>query len=366
VASHPDPNTRALNAASVSINGKAYVTNQNVNVPNQNTLWEYNPLTYTWTQKASSPVDLGWGLSAFVINDIAYFGSIGPNAYFFSYDPSTDTWAQKTGIASTFQKVSSYAFAIGGRGYLGGGCDFFNQCYVNFYEYDPVTDTWAQKSNFGLARGKAVTGVVAGKGYVIGGQDNNSTLTKECWEYDPAVDLWMPKSDLPGDRRRDHAGFTIGNRIFVGTGFNGTNVRLSDFYEYQPITDAWTQRANYGFGCHKATGFSANNKGYFSLGESTGGASTYSTLVYQPNIVTGLEESVHEPVLVISGNGSVQVNFLSETTAKIQLTTLLGQLIIEKEIAGEKVVFQVPDMAKTMYLLKIISGEKVYTRRLVL
>ena len=40
-------------------------------------------------------------------------------------------------------------------------------------------------------------------------------------------------------------GFTINNLIYIGTG-NGVNgVDLSDFYQFDPIADSWTQKANY-------------------------------------------------------------------------------------------------------------------------
>jgi hypothetical protein len=55
---------------------------------------------------------------------------------------------------------------------------------------------------------------------------------------------------------------------YVGTGA-GYNGATADFWEYDPVTDTWTQKADFGGGIRRdAIGFSINGKGY--LGTGTG------------------------------------------------------------------------------------------------
>ena len=57
------------------------------------------------------------------------------------------------------------------------------------------------------------------------------------------VGNWVQKSELDGPARRDAVAFTIGDRAFIGTGYDGTD-RLRDFWEYDPVKDSWKQKAS--------------------------------------------------------------------------------------------------------------------------
>jgi N-acetylneuraminic acid mutarotase len=55
---------------------------------------------------------------------------------------------------------------------------------------------------------------------------------------------WTQKADFAGGNRRFAAGFSIGEKGYLGTGYNEGWTARKDFYEYDPATDTWTQIAD--------------------------------------------------------------------------------------------------------------------------
>ncbi|XOV67229.1 MAG: T9SS type A sorting domain-containing protein [Fluviicola sp.] len=85
---------------------------------------------------------------------------------------------------------------------------------------------------------------------------------------------WIKRADMAGGARHRGTGCSIGNKGYLGLGhYNGTgvNIVLKDWWEYDPATNAWTQKADY------IGGTSAGNYGVLilSIGDYayvTGGA----------------------------------------------------------------------------------------------
>ncbi|AGC75563.1 putative exported protein [Nonlabens dokdonensis DSW-6] len=77
---------------------------------------------------------------------------------------------------------------------------------------------------------------------------------------------WLPVTNFPGSPRAWAATFTIGDRIYIGTG--GVNLSFEDdLWEYNTITNTWSQKANFtGLDRTGAVGFSVNGIGYLGLG----------------------------------------------------------------------------------------------------
>lgn len=134
--------------------------------------------------------------------------------------------------------------------------------------------SWSQKALFpGQGKLKAVGFSIGDKGYVGTGNSSRTigTETNEFWEYNPSTNSWLQKSDFGGDVRSRAVGFSIGSKGFIGTGyhFDGTStVRYNDFWEYDPITNRWVEKAEYpGEGGVDCAGFSlGSNNGYIGMG----------------------------------------------------------------------------------------------------
>lgn len=123
---------------------------------------------------------------------------------------------------------------------------------------------WIQKNELrGSSRDGAVGFTIGNRGYIGTGYDRG--YRNDFWEYNPDTDTWSQKAVFAGGSRRGAVGFSIGNRGYIGTGYNDSWKR--DFWEYNPSTNNWTQKANFeGTPRESAVGFSIDNKGYIGTG----------------------------------------------------------------------------------------------------
>ena len=102
----------------------------------------------------------------------------------------------------------------------------------------------------------------------IGGSFNFITKTRDFWEYDPVQDTWTQKADFGGLPRDQAVAFAIESKGkgYIGTGWTDSNF-ANDLWEYDPDTNAWTRKADFGGGARaNAVGFSIGNKGYIGTG----------------------------------------------------------------------------------------------------
>lgn len=262
-----------------SIGNKGYV-GTGAGLIYEKDFWEYDPSSNTWTKKADFGGLARTNAVGFNIGTKGYIGIGKGTSYykdFWEYDPSTNTWTQKTDFGGT---VRSYAvgFCIANKGYIGTGSYIGFQGdvshYKDFWEYDPTTNTWIQKADFGgSARDKAVSFSIGNKGYIgTGGYISSNEIKsfyKDFWQYDPVSDIWVQKADFGGEGRSGAVSFTINNSGYCGSGLPFEN---TDFWKYDVVENAWLKKANFGGSTRLgAVGFSIGNKGYIGGGASTGG-----------------------------------------------------------------------------------------------
>jgi N-acetylneuraminic acid mutarotase len=150
------------------------------------------------------------------------------------------------------------------------------------------TDKWVKLDNFpGTPRNESKSFVVNGKAYVIGGRRTGGTSidTKELWQYDATSKTWTQKATYPGGATGSTVAFVINNKAYVGLGqLDGTDTGFrKDFWEYDPATNTWTQKADFaGLAVENAVAFAVGGKGYVCLGR-TAYNSTYTKTVYEYN-----------------------------------------------------------------------------------
>lgn len=71
---------------------------------------------------------------------------------------------------------------------------------------------------------------------------------------------WVGLSDFDGIPRTDAVGFSIGNKGYIGTGYDGDERRV-DFWEYDITRNTWTQKADLpGVARNGAIGFGIRKK----------------------------------------------------------------------------------------------------------
>jgi N-acetylneuraminic acid mutarotase len=147
---------------------------------------------------------------------------------------------------------------------------------------------WTKKNNFSGLKRERMTGIaINNTGYIGFGVDTNEVVHNDWWEYDHILDVWTQKASLPASVRRNACGFAAGGKGYVGMGVDSTEAQtgnvLNDFWQYDPGTNSWMQKANFpgagGNGIYFATAFSLDNKGFVCCGKR--GAALYSKEVWE-------------------------------------------------------------------------------------
>ena len=168
-----------------------------------------------------------------------------------------NNWAGKQDLGVNVRS-QAVGFSIGSKGYIGSGSD--GGMYSDFWEYDPSTNVWTQKADFGGGVRKFAVGFSIGnKGYVGTGRDADIGyyMYNDFWEYNPINNKWTQKANFLGVKRFGAVGFSIGSKGYIGTGESTYSTLLKDFFEYDPVSDSWSQKADFGGGLREfAVGFS--------------------------------------------------------------------------------------------------------------
>ncbi|MBG9374776.1 fibronectin type III domain-containing protein [Panacibacter sp. DH6] len=238
----------------------------------------------SWVQKADFGGGVRTGASGFSLNEKGYVGTGFYDGQwlkdFWEYDPATNVWTQKADFGGV-PREGGVGFSIGDKGYLGTGenGDEWPFTFRDLWEYDPLANEWVRKADIPLSRGRyAAIGLAIGnKGYVGFGSyfgEYDPFCWDDLWEFDPVPNAWTSKSRLIGGARRHASGFVVGGKMYVGTGnfFDETSsgtimLNYKDFWQYDPIANAWTRKADFTPGERTHTcGFALSESGFFSGG----------------------------------------------------------------------------------------------------
>jgi len=239
-------------------------------------------LADSWVQKHNF-ITSGWSPTmSLTIDSIAYVGlSIDTNNNtlqndFWAYNPISDSWTQMAAFPGVARQ-SAVSFSIGNKGYFGTG----NQTN-DFWEYDPSTNVWTRKANFGgISRAGAVGFSIGNKGYIGTGDDDTVVCcyTTDFWEYDPSTDSWTQIANAPGFPRFGCFGMAAGGYGYVGGGQTPANGIISDFYRYDPLSNSWTQVASLPIPNAWTTGFSIGSTIYMGTGFNYAGDSASNDFI---------------------------------------------------------------------------------------
>jgi N-acetylneuraminic acid mutarotase len=227
------------------INNKAYVGGGfDSFITYYNDLWEYDPGSNTWMQKANSPVAVG-GACSFSIQNKGYLvcgwiNGLNTNGV-YEYDPNLNSWITKNNFPGGARYSASF-FVINNTAYIGLG---FSPLRKDFWAYDALNDSWIQKTDFpGSSRQGTVHFAINGIGYVGLGLSNSSTLAglSDFYSYNPGNNSWTQLTNFYGPARHTAFSFVRNGKAYVGAGLDGNipNVPFNDFYQFDPNTSSWT------------------------------------------------------------------------------------------------------------------------------
>ncbi len=266
-------------AVGFSIGIKGYIGTGTSNDTNGlNDFWEWDQAANTWTQMANFGGTPRMGAVGFSIGTKGYIGTgyDGANKKdFWEWDQATNTWMQKANFGGT-ARAYAVGFSIGTKAYIGTGDD---GVYKNdFWEWDQATNVWIQKTNFSGTARRAATGfTIASKGYIMTGQDYSGNGSSELWEWDQNSDSWVQKASLMsigswigpvGGSKIGALGLSIGTKGYI----IGGNSIWPLFEQWDQATDTWSICAynDPGLATARMAGFTIGSKGYLGTGFTTG------------------------------------------------------------------------------------------------
>jgi N-acetylneuraminic acid mutarotase len=222
---------------------------RNVSIPvevtaSSNTIFEYDPATDRWTQKAPRPSYRSAFAAAAVDGKIYVIGGRGEpdngpspeqgsmqgfKAHVEIYDPATNTWS--AGHPAPIAMMGRTSCAVGHQIYVFGvyaGDVGSSRWDPSLFVYDVAADQWSVKAP--VAKHVIDRACVATEDaiWLFGGFDRSMPLaqtTDRVDVYDPLADSWASDTRLPTTRHRASAS-RIGNEVFVfggqGTYITGT------------------------------------------------------------------------------------------------------------------------------------------------
>jgi N-acetylneuraminic acid mutarotase len=262
------PGEGRTSALSFSVQGKGYwVLGGNTTNSFLREIWAYDPATDSWTQKNDFPFDVP-GVAAAASNEKGYVMSYSGSLY--EYSPVADTWK----FLSLFpggNRPGMAAFALGGNLYFGTGngviFDANNQppVFKDFWKYDVSQNKWTAITDFpGVARTEAVSFVIGEKGYVGLGFNGVGAppIYKDVWSYDATSASWTQVADFPQSDSWYGIVFSNATRGYIGVHENNETHR-GIVYEYNPGSNAWRKVQMFPSGSSLETqSFFLNNRNF--------------------------------------------------------------------------------------------------------
>ncbi len=371
---------------SAVINNKILITGGYANAQWLNDLQEYDPAIGTWKMLANptGPVNRSEGV-AFAINGKLYVG-LGAEYYLaippagphrnlkdlWEYNPATNAWTQKASLPDSSRTesnvfvVNNKAYIVGGNGVFDGGTTVSQTNQV--WEYDPAGNKWTKKANYPETAGvrSAAAFAINGKGYISCGSSGSSVIAK-TYEYNPTSNAWTPKADFPDSARDGVVSFVVDNKGFVGLGASGGfNNYKSTFYYYNPATDKWSYlHGSWPVQARKyALSEVVGNKAYVGCGWRVDGtAQTYFRDWYEMDVVAklGIENTSVTNKLNVYPNpstGVVHVN-VENGTYNYALYSITGQKAATGLLGADKTI-NLSDLPQGQYILELVSEEQTY------
>ena len=233
------PDTLEGHAAVAGSDGKMYVYGGNNGTTYQNKIYSYDPNTDTWDISLTDGPFLSAYHTLVSISDKVYlYGGWNGVDYLnnlYSYDIGTDTW---NGLAVGPGGRRDHAGeSIGGKMYIICGNDGVRLDDV--YEYDPAENTWAEKTSMNRTKDRLTACVVGGKIHIYGGYDGTANAySRDIHYYDHVRDIWYWKH-LNNINIYDHAAVSIDNKIYILGGKTASDRELNSFRSYDTITHDW-------------------------------------------------------------------------------------------------------------------------------
>jgi hypothetical protein len=167
-----------------------------------------------------------------------------PTATVQVYDPATNSWTAATPMLLAL--TNHAAAVVAGKIHVAGGRAEFSPGVKTLQVYDPATGLWTLKADLPAERVDSAATGAGGIFLLFGGRDPG-TATSTVFAYDPALDQWSTRAPMP-DARYDLSAIAVNGKSYILGGYGSLSGPDGGYYrtmyEYDPGTNAWTQRTD--------------------------------------------------------------------------------------------------------------------------
>lgn len=368
-------------AVAFAIGNRGYIgTGQDSsNILNKD-LWEYDSADDIWTQKANFPGVARRNAVGFAVANKGYIG-LGinhPDAFLgtrqsdmWEYNPQTNTWLQKANFPGNSGTGIYYAtaFVINNLAYVCGGKNGPSTYSNQLWSFNPAINQWVYVSAFpGIKMERyGLIGVgINGKAY-IGPGANEDNYQNDWWEFDPQTNTWTKKLDFPGSARMGCIGFELNGRAYIGLGIDGGY--KDDFYEYNPQTNKWFIKKNYdGGGRRGAVSFVIDKFGYVGTGKSETGTKQnfYQYWPGSPNDVNEYHQELSVSVFPNPASENFTVSIKNNSIKyTIQLLNTNGEVVHSTINIGGNTEINRENLAPGVYFIKLLPEENTVQKDVI-
>ncbi len=172
----------------------------------------------------------------------------------FEYDPATRQWRERARMPTA--RGAGVAVVVDGKIYVAGGRPPRG---ADFAVYDPQADSWRALPDLPTQRNHLAGAPVGGKVYIVGGRFEGgagSPQSDAVEVYDPAANTWSSRARMPKPRGGINGLEAHGCiHVFGGEGnAGGPNGLHPDHDVYNPATDTWTRLLPMPIPVHGVTG----------------------------------------------------------------------------------------------------------------
>lgn len=334
-----------------------------------NDLWEYDPATDSWSQRANMPAPPRRNAIAAQFTDKAFVGlgmdnddaSIGSRlSDIWEYNPISNSWMQGQDFpgGDSLGVYNATAFSNGKYLYVCGGkkgpSDYLNQLWA----YDTDLQHWLRLADFpGGVRNKLSSFVVDGVAYVGLGEDED-IYHNDLWSYDIDQNIWTQKANLPSSGRANASSFVLQDRGYILFGENGGY--LKELWEYYPLTDSWTNRASYGGSARRyAVAGVIGDIAYAGLGQGQSGKKQ-SFYAYIPPYLSTAEFTPE--TISMYPNPCTDIILISSQVDNIMMYSLSGRLVLTADNVSQ---IDVSSLNQGVYSVVATLGHKSSVSKII-
>ena len=158
---------------------------------------------------------------------------------------SGQAWQPKTDMPTPRKEIANAAVTLDGKIYVVGGVRNNGTISNKLEVYDPQVNDWTTLANYPLSVWRATAAATNGKIYVFGGYQSLNPFpfnpSNTVYEYDPVANDWTQKANMLTSRGASCAVLLNGKIHLIG---GASSSALNTQHVYDPVLNSWSTAAS--------------------------------------------------------------------------------------------------------------------------